>query len=112
LAAFVTSLFVSEALSNGVGLWDGVAVILLFGLGVLIAFMLWSYHRYRFRFDPAELLRLYVDGEASVSLSAMHRSLALRIEADRASNWRIMGGYPLGRFYESRSRHAVEWEKS
>jgi hypothetical protein len=89
-AAFVSSLFGSRALADGLGLFDGLAVALLFVLGALIVFMLWPYHNYRFRFDPAELLSLYVDGEAPASLPQMHRSLALRIEADRASNWRLI----------------------
>jgi len=88
-AAFASSLLGGSALADGLGLWDWLAVALLFGLGVLIVVLLWPYYRYRFRFDPAELLGLYVDGDRPATMSEMYRQLALRIEADRASNWRI-----------------------
>ena len=55
-AAFVSSMFGNRALSDGLGMWDWLAIALLFGLGVMIVFMLWPFHRYKFRFDPAELL--------------------------------------------------------
>lgn len=89
-AAFASSLLGGRALSDGLGLWDWLAVILLFGIGVLIVFMLWPYYNYRFRFDPEELLKLYVDGDAGATMAEMQRSLALRIEADRVSNWSII----------------------
>jgi hypothetical protein len=89
-AAFVSSLLGDRALSNGLGPWDWLAVLLLFALGAHIAFLLWPYHQYRFRFDPEELLQQYVDGDASATMSQMHRALALRMEEDRKSNWRII----------------------
>jgi len=89
-AAFVSSMFANQALPNGIGFWDGLAIMLLFGLGVLIVFMLWPVHKYNFRFDPGELLNTYVDRDAPASLAEMHRQLALRIEADRASNWKVI----------------------
>jgi hypothetical protein len=89
-AAFVSSMFGNQALPNGFGFWDGLAVALLFGLGVLIVFMLWPFHKYNFRFDPGELLREYVDRDSPASLAEMHRQLSLRIEADRANNWRVI----------------------
>ncbi|WP_129643154.1 hypothetical protein [Peristeroidobacter agariperforans] len=89
-AAFVSSMFGNRALSDGLGIWDWLAIALLFGLGVLIVFMLWPFHRYKFRFDPAELLSTYVDRDAPASLARMHRELALRMEADRADNWRVI----------------------
>ena len=89
-AAFVSSMFGSQVLPAGLGMFQWLALILLFALGVLIAFMLWPYHKYTFRFDPAELLRDYVDRQGPASLSEMHRALALRAEADRARNWRII----------------------
>jgi hypothetical protein len=88
-AAFASSLLGGRALSDGLGPWDWLAAILLFGIGVLIVFMLWPYYNYRFRFDPEELLKLYVD-DAGATMAEMHRSLALRIEEDRVSNWRII----------------------
>jgi hypothetical protein len=89
-AAFVSSMFGNHALSDGLGIWDWLAITLLFGLGVLIVFMLWPFHKYRFRFDPGELLSAYVDRDAPASLAQMHRELALRIESDRAANWRVI----------------------
>lgn len=89
-AAFVSSMFGNRALADGLGIWDWLAIALLFGLGVLIVFMLWPFHRYKFRFDPAELLSVYVDSDGPASLARMHRELALRIEVDRADNWRVI----------------------
>jgi len=98
-AAFATSLLGARGLSDGPGVWDWVAVALLFTVGGLVAFMLWPFYGYTFRFDPEELLRRYVDGDGDgggggdgggTSLSAMHRALALRIRRDMASNWRVI----------------------
>lgn len=88
--AFASSLLGGTALANGLGTWDWVALTLLFGVGALIVFMLWPYYNYTFRFDPRDLLKEYVDNDAGISMSEMHRALALRIEADRANNWRII----------------------
>ncbi|WP_224543492.1 hypothetical protein [Mesorhizobium sp. CA16] len=88
--AFANSLLGGAALSDGLGLWEWIAVSLLFSIGGLIVFMLWPYHQYSFRFDPEELLHQYVDGDGPASMSAMHRALALRIKADMAANWRII----------------------
>ena len=52
--------------------------------------MLWPYHKYTFRLDPKQLLAQYVDVEARATMSEMYRGLALQIENDRASNWRII----------------------
>ena len=43
-----------------------------------------------FRFDPEELLARYIDGDASASMSPIHRALAIRIKRDMLANWRIM----------------------
>ena len=88
--AFANSLLGSSALSNGLGLWDWIAVSLLLCLGAAIVFMLWPYHRYVFRFDAEELLHQFVDSGDRMTMSAMHRALALRIKADMARNWRII----------------------
>ena len=88
--AFASSWLGSRALADGLGPWDWLAVALLFGIGGLIVFMLWPYHKYTFRFDPEELLNQYVDGDSATNMSAMHRALALRIKADMADNWRII----------------------
>ena len=89
-AAFVTSLLGSRALSDGLGFWDWTAVTSLFGIGALIAFMLWPFYNYTFRFDPEELLNQYVDSDTAITMSAVHRELALRIKTDMINNWRII----------------------
>ena len=88
--AFANSLLGGSALSNGLGLWDWIAMALLFIIGGLTVFMLWPYHQYTFRFDPEELLHQYVDSDKPTTISTMQRALALRINADMASNWRII----------------------
>lgn len=88
--AFANSLLGGRALSDGLGLWDWIAVALLFAIGGLIVFMLWPYHKYMFRFDPEELLHQYVDGDRPAKMSPMYRALALRIKNDMVGNWRII----------------------
>lgn len=88
--AFVNSLLGSTALADGLGLWEWIAVALLFSIGGLIVFMLWPYHRYTFRFDPEELIAQYVEGEKPLTMAAMYRALALRIKVDMAGNWRMI----------------------
>lgn len=88
--AFANSLLGSRALADGLGAWDWIAASLLFVIGTLVVFMLWPYHRYSFKFDPEDLLRAYVDGGRAVTMSEMHRALALRLKSDMAGNWRII----------------------
>ena len=88
--AFATSLLGTRALSDGLGRWDWVALFLLLLVGALIVLMLWPYYNLTFRFDPEELLALYVDREPPASLAEMHRALALRIKQDMANNWRVI----------------------
>jgi hypothetical protein len=89
-ASFVTSLLGARALSDGAGPWDWLAMAVLFAIGGLVAFMLWPYHNYVFRFDPADLLQRYADGDAPTAMSEIHRTLALQIKRDMAANWRIV----------------------
>jgi hypothetical protein len=89
-AAFASSLLGGRALADGLGMWDWIAVTLLLALGIQIVILLWPYHQYRFRFDPEDLLRRYVDRDPPASISEMYRELALRMEEDRKSNWRII----------------------
>jgi hypothetical protein len=89
-AAFATSLLGTRALSDGLGLWEWAAVTLLFALGALVVFTLWPVQSYTFRFDPEDLLLRYVDGDEPATMSALHRSLALRIKQDMAGNWRVI----------------------
>jgi hypothetical protein len=89
-ASFASSLLGAKALSDGIGLWDWIAVALLVAIGALVVFMLWPYYNFSFRFDPQELIDEYVDTDAPVTMSAMHRSLALRIRADFARNGRLI----------------------
>jgi hypothetical protein len=88
--AFATSLLGTRALADGLGFWDWAALVLLFLVGALIVFILWPYYNYTFRFDPEELLTMFVDGPTPISMAEGHRVLALRIKADMASNWRII----------------------
>jgi hypothetical protein len=86
--SFASGLLGGAALSDGLGAWDWAGVGLLFAIGALLAFMMWPYHKYWFRFDVADLLREFVDSHPQMTMSAMHRALALRIKADMANNWR------------------------
>ena len=88
--AFATSLLGTRAMADGLGFWDWAALIMLLLVGASIVFMLWPYYNYTFRFDPEELLARYVDREPPATLAQMHRELALRINTDMASNWRII----------------------
>jgi hypothetical protein len=88
--AFASSLLGSTALADGVGIWDWIALALLLGIGALIALMLWPYYNYTFRLDPVELLGSYVDADEGLSISEMHRALALRLEEHRQTNWRTI----------------------
>jgi hypothetical protein len=88
--AFATSLLGTRALADGLGFWDWIAVVLLFLVGALIAFMLWPYYNFTFRFDPEELLTSFVNRDEPATMSAIYRTLALRIKADMMSNWRVI----------------------
>ncbi len=89
-AAFATSLLGARALSDGLGVWDWVAAALLFSVGTAVAYMLWPFYNFTFRFDPEQLVAEYVNGDAPVPMSAMHRALALRIKRDMVSNWSVI----------------------
>jgi hypothetical protein len=80
-ASFASSLLGGQALSNGLGAWDWLALGLLGGIGGLAVVILWPYYNIHFRFDVEELLRKYVDVPRAVSLSEMHRDLALELKA-------------------------------
>lgn len=88
--AFATSLLGTRSLSDGIGLWDWIALSLLFLVGTLIVLMLWPYYNFTFRFDPKDLLTHFVDRNPPATMSEMHRDLALRIKTDMANNWRII----------------------
>jgi len=89
-SAFATSLLGSRALSDGIERWDWVAITLLFGIGILTAFMLWPYYNYTFRFDPEELLNEFVGDNKRTTMPEIHRALALRIKTNMINNWRII----------------------
>jgi hypothetical protein len=77
-------------MSDRLGTWQWSALVLLFLIGVLVVYMLWPFHKYTFRLDPRQLLIQYVDGGSRATMPEMYRELALRLENDRASNWRII----------------------
>jgi hypothetical protein len=79
-ASFASSLLGGQALSNGLDAWDWLALGLLGGIGVLAVVILWPYYNVHFRFDIEELLRKYVDVPRAVSMSEMHRDLALQLK--------------------------------
>lgn len=90
-ASFANSLLGSRALTDGLGVWDWVAVGLLLAIGALAVVVLWPYYNLWFRFDPQELLDRYVDADEPATMPGMHRALALRIRADGRRNERILG---------------------
>jgi hypothetical protein len=49
-----------------------------------------AYYNLSFRFDAQELLDEYVDADSPVTMSQMHRSLALRIKADWQRNGHLV----------------------
>ncbi len=89
-ASFASSLLGSRALDDGLQVWDWVAISVLLGIGALSVVLLWPYYNFFFRFDARDLLSTYVDADPPASLAEMHRRLALRIEADRERNGRII----------------------
>ena len=89
-ASFASSLLGSRALEDGLGAWDWIALGLLVAIGGLAVFLLWPYYNLTFRFDPEDLLARYVDPAERPPMAAMHRELALQIEADRRRNGRIV----------------------
>jgi hypothetical protein len=88
--SFASSLLGGRALADGLGIWDWVAIGLLFGIGALTVILLWPYYNFFFRFDAHDLLANYVDANPPASLADMYRRLALRVEDDRERNGRII----------------------
>jgi hypothetical protein len=89
-ASFASSLLGSQALSNGLGAFDWLALTLLVGVFLLAIVILWPYYNVHFRFDIQELLGQYIDGPRSVSLSEMQRQLALKLKTYMESNGRLI----------------------
>jgi hypothetical protein len=98
-AAFVSSLLGGRAIADGLGVWDWIATLLLLAIGAIVAFILWPYSNYTFRFDPEDLVRQYIDGDSDTTMAVMHRALALRIKNDMGANWRTI----------QRIRVALQW---
>ena len=74
-ASFASSLLGSQALDDALGVWDWVALGLLFVIGALAVLMLWPYYNLSFRFDPEDLLVRYVDVAEPVPMAVIHREL-------------------------------------
>jgi hypothetical protein len=89
-ASFASSLLGGQALADGLGAWDWVALGLLFAIGSLAVLLLWPYYNLTFRFDPEDLLARYVDVADPLPMSAIHRELALQIKSDWKQNGRIV----------------------
>jgi hypothetical protein len=89
-ASFASSLLGGRALSDGLGVWDWLAVVLLLAIGVLTVILLWPYYDLTFRFDAQDLLDTYVDSQTPATLGKMHRELALQIKADFQRNGRMV----------------------
>jgi hypothetical protein len=89
-ASFASSLLGSRALIDGMQPWDWLAVALLVGIGALAVVLLWPYYNLWWRFDARDLLDNYVDGQPPATMPQMYRELALRIEADRQRNGRLI----------------------
>jgi hypothetical protein len=89
-ASFASSLLGSQALVDGLGVWDWIALGLLFAIGVLAVLVLWPYYNLTFRFDPEDLLARYVDVAEPPPMETIHRELALQIKSDWRQNGRIV----------------------
>ncbi len=89
-ASFASSLLGSQALADGLGAWDWIALGLLFAIGALAVLMLWPYYNLTFRFDPEDLLARYVDVADPLPMAAVHRELALQIKNDWKQNGRVV----------------------
>jgi len=89
-ASFASSLLGGQALADGLGAWDWLALSLLVGIGLLAVVILWPSYDIHFRFDVQELLRHYIDGPRRVSLSEMQRDLALQLKVYMQSNGRVI----------------------
>src|SRR5262245_16566673 len=89
-ASFASSLLGSQALADGLGAWDWIALGLLFAIGALAVFLLWPYYNLTFRFDPEVLIARYIDVAEPPPMSTIHRELALQIKSDWRQNGRIV----------------------
>jgi hypothetical protein len=88
--SFASSLLGSQALGDGLGTWDWIALALLFAIGALAVVVLWPYYNLTFRFDPEDLLTRYVDVADPMPMPAIHRELALQIKSEGRQNGRIV----------------------
>lgn len=89
-ASFASSLLGSQALADGLGAWDWVALGLLLAIGGLAVLLLWPYYNLTFRFDPEDLLARDVDVDESPPMETIHKELVLQIKADWKGNGRIV----------------------
>jgi hypothetical protein len=89
-ASFASSLLGAQAMRDGIGAWDWLALALLVGIGSLAVAILWPYYDVHFRFDVEALLSKYVDGARPASVADMHRDLALQLKSYMESNGRLI----------------------
>ena len=88
--SFASSLLGGQALKDGLGVWDWLALTLLAMIGLLAVVILWPDYSIHFRFDVEKLLRLYTDGPQPVCMSEMHRALALELRTYMEINGRVI----------------------
>src|SRR5215813_15032473 len=88
--SFASSLLGGQALKDGLGVWDWLALTLLAMIGLLAVVILWPDYSIHFRFDVEELIRRYADGPQHVSMSEMHRALALELKTYMDINGRVI----------------------
>jgi hypothetical protein len=89
-ASFASSLLGGQAMADGVGAWDWLALSLLVGIGALAVVILWPYYNVNFRFDVEELLSKYVDSARPANVADMYRDMALQLKSYMESNGRLI----------------------
>lgn len=89
--AIATSFLGGIALADDtIGGWGVAAIVLFVFVGVACLAVLLPIPGWHFRFTARKLLTIYVEGHPAVTLAAMHRDLALHIDADlKLNEWRL-----------------------
>jgi hypothetical protein len=88
--SFASSLLGGQALKDGLGVWDWLALTLLALIGLLAVVILWPDYSIHFRFDVEELFMRYTDGPQPITMSEIHRALALELKTYMEINGRVI----------------------